>query len=325
LNGIYFVLGELAIGEDAAEAAQLTVFQDSSGQVLVWGNGLVETGFHALRFNLGNASTDIDITGATFDCIGKANNDADRGYTSTEDSRLLVEAVGTSGALDIIQCTFKNTQSVTLTSACIIDTCDIETELLVQGSAEIKDTVIRTTSAANVATLQDPSFGASTLHHTEFVQQGAGHAIEIDSTGTYTFTNLFFTDYGADDSSSAALFINVASGTVTINVSDGDTPTYRLPGGSTATVEINNTVNITLTGLVATSEVTIVRTSDETVLFHVESSGTSETYGHDGTTVNVDILVFHVDYEPVAVNVTLGGSASSIPIQQIADLVYLNP
>lgn len=252
---IYFVNGELSIGENTSETAVATVFQDTSGQVLVWENGYAETGYHRFRVNLGNATTDVDITGATFDSAGQLNNDADRGASTTEDTRLYVEATGTSGALNFIGCVFKNLSNFDCTSAVDVDTCDIQTADLTQSSADIFDSIIRTTSLANVATLDDPTFGTTTdLHDVEFVQEGTGHAIELTSTGTYDLQDITFTGYSGtpgtnltpSSGSSAAAVYNSSGGAVTINVNGtGNQPSVRNAASSTTTVSQSVTVTVT--------------------------------------------------------------------------------
>lgn len=254
--GIYFVNGELAIGENTGGSVA-TVFQDTTGQVLVWGNGLVETGFHRFKLDLGGTGTDIDITGATFDSIGKVDNDGERGYTTTEDSRLVVEATGTTGTANLVGCVIKNTASVTLTSAVTLDACDVETADLTQAGAEIFDSVIRTTSLTNTAAIDDATFGASTdLRDTQFIQAGAGHAIEISGASpTVTLTGILFDGYGADATSSSAIWVT-ATGTTTINISGGgDTPTIRNTGGGTVNVVNAITVSITALDAATTSAV----------------------------------------------------------------------
>jgi hypothetical protein len=291
LNGIMFCVGRLAIGEGSGGGAAAAVFQDATGQVLVWENGLVETGFHEFRVDLGSSSTDVDITGATFDSVGQENNDGDRGYTTTEDSRLTLTCEGTQGDAKFIGCTFRNLRLATLVGKVTLDTCDMEVADLHQGGAEIFDSVIRTTSAANVATCDDVAFGTTTdLRNTEFIQAGSGHAIELTTATTYNLTGIGFTGYGADTTASAALFINVASGTVTINVTNGDTPTYRLPGGSTATVTINNSVNVDFSGIVsgsrlyveATDTVGSVTTGDELVNANVTVDPYTYAHNYEG-------------------------------------------
>lgn len=254
LSGIYFVQGELAIGENTSETAVATVFQDTTGQTLVWENGRAATGYYRMRFNLGNATTDIDITGATFDSTGEKSNTLNGEYTATgEDTRLHVTATGTSGALNLIGCTFKNLAEMTLTSVCTLDSCDVQTEDLTQSGAEIFDSVIRTTSASAVATIQNPDLGASTdLRDTEFIQEGSGHAIEFTTGGTKTLTNLTFTGYNASDGNNdSAIYCSAGSGTITIAVAGGSTPSVRAPG------------------------MTIVKTNAKTVSVTARDAGTS--------------------------------------------------
>ena len=191
------------------------------------------------------------------------------------------------------------------------------------GDITFQDCTIQASTAGATGAVLLDADGTAGWSGLSFIgASGEGHAIYITEAGTYDFTDISFTGFGADGTTDAAVYNN-SGGAVTINVSGGDSPTVRNGAGATTTV--NNTVNVTLTGLQTNSEVTIVRTSDETVLFNVENSGTSETYQHDGTTVNVDILVFHVSYEPIAIAETLDSTPRSIPIQQVDDLVYSNP
>lgn len=238
--GVLYVVGGLAIGEDASQTAAATQFTDTGGTV-VWVNGWCETGFFRQRINLGNASTTVDMTNMTFVSRGLDNNTVGLGYTTTEDTRLVWTTTGTSGTFTADGCVWQNLSSMTLTSACTLTGCTIEAEAITQSGADISESVIQTTSAASTACLSDPTFGTTTdLNNTEFVQAGAGHALEIGSAGSYDLTNITFTDYNASDGQTdSAIFINVASGTVTLNIlAGGSSPSYRLPGGSTATVNI---------------------------------------------------------------------------------------
>lgn len=257
----FFANGRWAIGENTSGTAVATVLQDATAGTIVWGNGYAETGFHRLRLNLGSATTDIDITGWTFDSAGKANNDADRGYTTTEDTRLVLEVTGTAGDAKFIACFFPNLSQAILTAATTLDGCDLTTPDLTQAGAEIfGGTTIRTTSASQVAALDDPTFGTTTdLRDTEFIQEGAGHAIEIDTAGTYDLQDILFTGYGGTPGSNLtpssgandAAILNSSGGAVTINVNGGDTPSIRNTASSTTTVV--NSVNITLENVVPRS------------------------------------------------------------------------
>ena len=84
-----------------------------------------------------------------------------------------------------------------------------------------------------------------------------------------------------------------------------------------------STVTHKLTGLVANTEVTYVKVSDGSVVYHVEdvtaSGETNYSYIYAGNVV-VDILIHHECYEFIAIeNVTLGNTNGEIPVQQRKD------
>lgn len=97
------------------------------GKTLVWNNGYVETGFHRLRLDINTASTIIDIANCTFLSEGEVNNTADRGYTTSEDSRAVFECTGTgSGAsANLTGCVFDNWASFALLLNINFDQCTI--------------------------------------------------------------------------------------------------------------------------------------------------------------------------------------------------------
>ena len=168
---------------------------------------------------------------------------AGRDYTGIADTRPDFIVGGTQGGLSAGP-TLRNFRNMEVNSAVQVAEADIECVQLTQLSAHIFDTVIRTRSTTGVATVPDPTFGTTTdMHDVEFVREGDGHALEIALSGTYDFTNMFFTDYGDTGTLSAALDVSATTGDVTINVNGGDTPTYNTAG---ATVTVNNTVTVTV-------------------------------------------------------------------------------
>lgn len=300
-GAIIFVNGALRIGRNTTPTAVATVFQDS-GKVVVWQNGYAETGFHSLFIDLGGTGTDIDLTSCTLISEGELNNTVGGlGYTTTEDTRTVLEVVNTTGALNLTTCNIQNFSDIILNSACGIDGCDIETAAFTQGSAEIENCIIRTTSLTSIATLTDPTFGLTDLHDTEFVQNGAGHAVEIDTAGAYTLTNMTWTGYGANASDSAAIDITETTGTVTLNINGGNTPTYKTAG---ATVEIVNAVTVAVTAKRADDATDIqgariyleadtggdLPYQDSVTITRVATTATVTHTGHgmsDGTQVNI--------------------------------------
>ena len=243
---VVFARGQLQIGNSGGTE---TDFSDDFSTV-IFVDGYYEPGDVGVRVEMQNASSVISVDNTL---IGL-------GSSTTSDTRPDFVVVGTTGTFSC-SALITNFRNVTFTSICSVDGADIECQLLTQASADIENCTIRTNAVSGVACLQDPTFGTTTdLHDTEFEQTGAGHAIEIDSVGTYDFNNLFFTGYGADATNSAAVYVSVGSGTVTINVNGGDTPTVRTAG---ATVVINNAVSVTVRGVTRGTPVKVI--ADETV------------------------------------------------------------
>lgn len=156
-----------------------------------------------------------------------------------------------------------------------------------------------------------------------FVSSGTGHAIEITTPGTYTFSGNLFEGYGAIGTLNSAIYNN-SGGLVTLNVSGGGSvPTYTNGTGATTTIVAAS--NVTLTGLKADSEVRAYLGSDPitaTLLAGTESSGTSFTFSQSVAGQAGYIQIFHVEYQPVFLLLTYSGADSEIPIQQVIDRQY---
>lgn len=145
--------------------------------------------------------------------------------TSTNDS--FVECVTiVPGGITLTNPTFSNCDAITLTAT---------------NDALSGGTINKHNTAVNVAFILTNSLAK--ISNTTFDNTaGAGHAIEINTIGTYTFTGNTFTGYGADESSSAAIYNN-SGGLVTINVGGGGgTPTIRNGTGASTTVNATTTV-----------------------------------------------------------------------------------
>jgi hypothetical protein len=177
------------------------------------------------------------------------------------------------------------------------------------------------TGALNVAS---PTEMAAVTNST--FKNNTSYAINLSSATaqTYTFSGITFSGNTKD------VYVAATTGTVTINiVNGGSTPTFTSAG---ATVVVNNSVTLTLTGIVNGSEVRIY-SRDGSGNNNVELSGVESVTGNQhqytysyvaGTAVN--IVVFNTSYQYYTVtNYTLGATNATLPIQQIADRQYLNP
>jgi hypothetical protein len=170
--------------------------------------------------------------------------------TKQTDSRPDMVVTGTSGSATLDACAWLNHRNITFTSGASQDGGTLECKLLTQGSADIENVKIVTSADPGEACLQDPTFGTTTdLHDVTFEQDTRGgmkgHAIELDTATSYTLTNIFFNGYGADTTEQAAIYVSASSGTCTINVSGGDTPTYRTAGATVVIVADPVTTKVT--------------------------------------------------------------------------------
>ena len=328
---VLYVIGRLAIGRNTSDTAVATVFQDS-GVTLVWDNGLVETGFHEVLFDLGQATTDIDLTACVLISTGEKDNTAGRGYTTTEDSRTVLTVVGTAGALDLIGCSVQNFASVVLTAAATLLNTTVEMETLTQSTAELDGCTLKTTSVSGAGTMTNPVFGASGLHDSTFEQAGAGHAVVFTTPGTHSVIGITGWNaaggYGAAGSNAAGIYNN-SGGLITLNLSGGSaTPTVR--NGTGASTVVNNNVNVTFTGMKDNTEVRVYDAGTGAEIAGVENAtdGTPDNRSFtwsDAAANVVNYIIHSVDYEHIRVeNYTVPSSAVSIPIQQRIDRNYAN-
>lgn len=173
--------------------------------------------------------------------------------------------------------------------------------------------------AASAVVTSDPG----QISDTVFVA-GDGHAVEITTPGTYAFAGNTFSGYGANGTTDAAVYNN-SGGAVTLNITGGgDTPTVR--NGTGASTTVNGGATLTLTGLIAGSDIVILDAGTTTERVNVDANaGTTYAYNYTATG-NVDIGVFKTGYVPLYVRgFTLTTSDATLPIAQAVDRGYLNP
>jgi hypothetical protein len=249
--------GVLTIG-----TASVTEFLDTTS-VVTFPDGYHSAGLVGVAVGMAHASSIINI-GALLIGEGTAQSPV------ANDTRPDFVVTGTSGTFDLTS-TIRNFRNITFTSICDVINADLECQLLTQASCNISASKIRTKAIASVACLQDPTFGTTTdLFDCEFIQTGAGHAIELDTGGSVTLTDITFTGYGADASSSAAIWVTAGTD-LTINIVGGTNPTIRNTGGATVTVVLNP---VTLTITVRDIDTgALITSSDVNVLVEADTGG----------------------------------------------------
>jgi hypothetical protein len=195
--------------------------------------------------------------------------------------------------------------------------------LITQGSAVFTSCTFDSPTVANGGILSN---NPANISYGNFISDGAGHAIEINTPGTYAFNGNQFTGYGATGTTDAAIYNN-SGGVVTLNIGGGgSSPTYRNGTGASTTINAGQ-VTLTLTGLIVNSEVRVYSHGTITELAGIEDSGTSFAYSYTYTSgTYVDIVVHKADRIYYRIdNYLLGNADASLPVSQQFDRQYSNP
>lgn len=303
----YELQGMFAIGQDTAGTPTLAYFEDANATIV-----LVDTPHSAADFTqivVDHASTVFNLSNVSITALG-TNNPGRLIYNNASTVSALTSVALTGIGISTLRA------GVTATS-CTWRSCDTIT----QNGATITGCTI-TSSTGTVGLVSDTPASVTSC---TFVSAGTGHAIEILTPGTFTWSNND-SGYGTTGTTDATVYNN-SGGLVTINVAAGaSTPTY-LNGASATTSVVSGQITLTLTGLIANTEVRMYSAGTTTELAGIENSATSfgYTYTYAPSTF-VDIVVHHVDYEYIKLSsFLLSGSDSSLPIQQTLDRWYSNP
>lgn len=161
----------------------------------------------------------------------------------------------------------------------------------------------------------------ASISNCDFTSGGTGHAIEITTPGTYSFSGNQFSGYGSTGTTNAAIYNN-SGGAVTINVSGGGgSPTYYNGAGASTTV--NSSTTVTFTGLPVGTDIVVLTAGTDTILAQVDAHGsTSYAYSYSGTPT-VDVGFIKPGYVVQYIRgLALGTTDSSIPVTLVADRNY---
>jgi hypothetical protein len=189
------------------------------------------------------------------------------------------------------------------------------------GGATVMDCTI-TNSTASSALLAGSS--VTSLSNTTFVSSGTGHAIEITGGTSHTLNGITFTNYTGGQGTSTgneAVFVNIPSGSVTIN--SDSALTYRTAGATVTVVAGQKT--LTISNVVAGSDVVIKSAGTTTKLQDDQDiAGTTSTYSYTYSAGTfVDVAVYSEGYVPYFVNnFELPAEGGTIQVAQQVDRNY---
>ncbi len=318
--GIYYGAGKINIGSTGQTNA--CNFTDTD-QVFIWRDFPVADTLYG--FNLLGASG--QKTSVTFNS-SVLRGQAGQVWNITCDANSDFKAYN---------CTLSNLRAATLSSGSVLNsnTVDVSGTIDVNGATitgceftnHTLGTQLKVDSTSDISNVSDCSFTSSGT--------GGGHAIEITSPGSYTFTSLSFSNYAgtlgtnstANSGSTDAAVYNNSGGAVTITVNGGSNLSIR-NGASATTTVITGQVALQLTGLVSGSDIVILNAGTTTERINVDAHGsTTYTYNYTYNAGEyVDICIYKSGYIPFTQRgYLLSDTNGSLPIKQVADRNYYNP
>lgn len=202
----------------------------------------------------------------------------------------------------------------------------------ISGSANWDDVdeVILTDTKTNIngSTFKNPNgdhllnltAGAMTISNMNFGSYSGSHAILIDTSGSYTFSNVIFDESGINE------IENTSGGLITITLLNGSTTPGVTNTSGTSTI-VQNT-SVTITGLKDNTEIRVFdsnTSNPQTELAGIEDATDGSTDDRSfefilEAGIDVDIVVISVAYENERIDsYTIPSSDSSIPVSQRSD------
>lgn len=307
-GGTFLWKGLLSFGTDAASVT----FDDANETIIIDDCPHTYPSFNKIEVR--NASSNVTWDNITILSIQTTTNG--RGDFQMVDNA----AVTQSNCVFTDMGTFRYSSNATMTGT-TFRRCDV----VYQSGSTITGCIFDSTNATTAISGSNPSI----VTNTTFISDGSSHAYEIDTAGSYNWTNNIVEGYETATSPTSTgneVIYNTSGGAVTINKSGGaGIVTYRNGPGATTTV--NDTVNVTVDGLRDNTEVRVLAFGTNTELAGVENA-------IDGTTDNrsftfslasgtaITIKIHSITYVHISIDYTVPTLAATIPVQQQFDRNY---
>lgn len=334
-TGGYTLQGRLQLGS----AATAVDFRDTSRNISIKNTEFVTAAFNQIEIL--NATSRVDWTDINIVALGTISK-----------GRLIVTD---NADVNISNCSFADMDTFAfLSNSSILNSTFTRCGTITQGSAVFNGCTFDQSSATTAMTVSAPA-NIGNISNCTFISDGTGYAITLTGTAAnFTLNNVTFTGYaayqaGGTSTGNEAIFINIASGNITISLTgSGNTPSFRTAG---ATVTVSNDKTFTISNIVYNSEVRLFKISDDSELAGVENIGLttpsngvvigpdsngrySFAYSHSLVNTPIKVIVISItdlgspakSYQPYYQPVTLDNSSNqSLLVSQILDRNYSNP
>lgn len=268
------------------------------------------------RFSAYQNSNIVTLTAST------SGNGESHKLTRQPDTRPDYTATGTSGSATYTNCNFIRFRDFNPTSAVSFNSCNIVgcRTMILNGAtltdSNVSDAVLgEGASAVETSDLADIS-GCTFNSSTSYSTARPGHAIEIDTAGTYSFSNNTFNDYwthsgGAGDGAEFGTTSGVASGTdiITTDAAHGFTtgdPVYYNDNGGAVSIGLTDG-NRYYVRVLSTTTLTLHNTrlaaDDNLDIINLTASG-AETH----TLYSANAAILNISNGLVTINVSGGNT-----------------
>lgn len=316
--GGYLQQGRLLLGETGVAPVD---FRDSNKTLVVADTQYVGASFNV--FEIQHVSSIVYWTS----CVFSALNSIARGNVLVTDD----------ATFNITGCAFTDMGTFTFKSLTTVDGCTFRRcNTIFQNGAVITNSEVDS-SIDNVRGVL--SNNPQNISYTNFESDGTGHAIEITTPGTFTFSGNTFIGFAATNGSTGNEAIyNNSGGAVTLNITNGgSTPSVRNGAGATTTV--NNAVSVSIkvvdklnnaivgNGTTTGARVAVYKTSDSSTIvpptFTDAAGKVAGTFNYIAdTSVYVRVRLDSIGgtrYLPVDTSGTITNAGYSVTITMIED------
>lgn len=302
-GGAYLWKGLMTLG-NATEVD----FRDTNRYIVIDNTINVASGFNRIEIN--NASSNVEWINISISSLGTVS----KGEFEMIDN----------ATVDFSSCVFTDMSTFIFDSnATIYNTTFRRCELVTQNGSDFDGCTFDEANGANALLVDTPT----QITNSTFNSDGTGYAMEIGGTAAdYTLTGLYFNNYATTNGTTGneAIFVNISSGTMTLTISGGNTPTIRTAG---ATVTVSNNNVLTISGLITGSDISITEASTDTELINVDANvGTTYDYTYNGADAgdSIDVAVYKAGYVPYYIRglILSSNPTSSAQVAQVADRNY---
>jgi len=248
-------------------------FRDSNANIVVANTPMVAANFNKIEIH--NTSSNVEWSSITINAYGV--NDA----IATTNSAGKFEVVD-NATLAFDACTFIDMSTFIFNdganSNVITNSTFQRCDQITAGSATFTGCKIDDSTNASAVITASPA-DAAKISDTEFISGGTGNGIEIGGTASnITLSVLDFTGYSTTVDADKPIYVNIATGSMTINISGGSGVTadsHVRTAGCTITVSAD--VTVTFTGMKDNTEVRVYKTSDDSVIGGIENATAGTT------------------------------------------------